>query len=234
MPTATASSQIVLNGQVGLLSNRDMLSGGGKYFVATNPTPGTAIAYSLKTSYSATANGLFCISNNNPQGGANIYLDHLLLVQTATAPTGTLSMRFEAFNETGIVAMTGAVSTITPVQINTGAGNSQTTGAVVQAFATGAGTVPAAVGTRRLQGIGAIPTGVAVTHDSYFVDFGTDCSLSPTAGLTAARATAPARQGCQMPPVVIAPQTTSWINMWWVTAAANTPSFEFQLGFIEL
>lgn len=229
----SASSQIVLNGQVGLLSSRDMAAADASYFVITNPTPGTAIAYALKTGYSATANGLFCISNNDVVGGKNIYLDRLELIQTATAPTGTLAMHFDVYNETGIVAMTGAVATRTPVQVNTGSGTSQTSKAVAQSFDAGAATVPAAVGTRRLQGIGVIQTGVAVIHDSYFVQFGGESNIGGSGALTAARATAAARLGCQINPIVIAPQTTSWINMWWVTQAANTPSFEFTLGWIE-
>lgn len=226
-----AFPSLAVNGQLGLLSSREMMANAGKYFTVTNPTPGTAIAYALQTGFSATANGLFAIANNNPSGGANIYLDTLTLTQTATAPTGTLAMHFDVFNETGIVTLTGNVATRTPVQLNTSL--PQTTGAIVQSFAAGAATVPAAVGTRRLQGIGVIQTGVAVIHDTYFVQFGADSDQSGAGALTAARATAAARLGCQMPPIIVAPQTTSWINMWWVTAAANTPSFEFALNYIE-
>lgn len=225
---------VVLNGQVGFPSSRQMLAAAGKYFVVTNPTPGTAIAYALQTGFSATANGLFAIKNTNTVGGANIQLDYLKLKQTATVPTGTLVMNFEAYNETGLVAMTGNVATRTPVQLNQGAGFTQATGAVVQSFAAGAATVPAAVGTRVLQSIGSINTGVAVVHDTYIMNFGADGVLGGTAGLTAARATASATIASQMAPVIIAPQTTSWLNMWWVTQAANTPSFEFELAFIEI
>jgi hypothetical protein len=37
-----------------------------------------------------------------------------------------------------------------------------------------------------------------------------------------------------MPPVVIAPNTTAIGNLWWVTSAANVPSFEFYMGYAEL
>lgn len=211
-----------------------MLAAAGKYFVVTNPTPGTAIAYALQTSFSATANGLFAIKNTNTVGGANIQLDYLKLKQTATAPTGTLVMNFEAYNETGLVTLTGNVATRTPVQLNQGSGFTQTTGAVVQSFAAGAATVPAAVGTRVLQSIGSINTGVTVAQDTYVMNFGGDGPVTGTAGLTAARATAPATVTGQMAPVIIAPQTTTILNMWWVTAAANTPSFEFELSYAEL
>ena len=228
------TSGVVLNGQVGLLTSRQFLAAKGAAYNVTNSTPGTAIAYANQTSFSATANGLFIVSNNNAVGGANIYLDRLKLIQTATAPTGTLVARFEVFNETGIVAMTGNVATRTPVQLNTGAGFAQTTGAVVQSFAAGAGTVPAAVGTRRLQDIIALQCGVSVIHDEWVVDFGSDGTSPGTAGLTAARATDPARISAQGAAIVIAPQTTSWINAWTLTGAANIPSYEFSLTYVEV
>lgn len=225
------TSAVVLNGQVGLMSSRQMLAAAGSYFNVTNPTPGTAIAYANQTSFSATANGLIMVSNNEPAGGKSVYFDRLSLIQTATAPTGTLSLRLDAYNETGIVAMTGNVATRTPVQINTGSGTSQTFNGVVQTFAAGAATVPAAVGTRRLIDVGQLPSGVTVAHDQFVFDFGADGPSAGTAGLTAARATAPARLTSQMAPVIVAPQTTSWLNLWWVTSAANVPSFEFSFTF---
>lgn len=225
---------VVLNGQVGLLTTRDFLAANAAYYTVTNPTPGTAIVWATLTGFSATANGLFLIQNKNVPGGPNIYLDRMWLKQTATAPTGTLSLNFDVWNETGFVLGTGNVATRTPVQLNQGAGTSQQTGAFVQSFAAGAITIPAAIGSRVLQDIGGIPTGVTVAHDQFVVDFGADGPSSGTAGLTAARATDPARLTGQMAPIVIAPQTTSWINAWWVTQAANIPSLEFSLGYFEV
>lgn len=215
------------------LSRRQALAHAGKMFVVTNPTPGTAIAHALVTGFSATANGLFVIQNTNPaNSGINIHLDRLLLCQTATAPTGTLVKHFEVYNETGLVTGTTAVATRTPVNINPA--YTSTTGAVVQSFATGAITIPAAVGTRRLMSVFTMVTGVTVIHDTFQVDFGGDGGTVGKNGGAAARATDAAFIACSAPPVVIAPQTTSWINMWWVTAAANTPSYEFALTYSEL
>ena len=50
-------------------------------------------------------------------------------------------------------------------------------------------------------------------------------------GLTAARATDPARHAAQMNAIVVAPQTTSWINMWGQGTA--TPSFEYNFVYFE-
>lgn len=226
------SSSIVLNGQVGLLSSHNLLAAGGALFSVNTPSPGTGVAYAQLTSFSATANGLFVISNNNSaNGGKNIILDRLSLFETAAVATGT-AISFEVYNETGIVAGTTAVATRTPVQINTGSGYSQTTGAVVQAFSAGAITIPAAVGTRRLQGQAWIPVGVNVVKDNYVLDFGIDGPTQSRTGLTAARATDTARCVGAMNPIIIAPQTTSWINCWGL--GTSTPSFEYNLTYFEV
>jgi hypothetical protein len=223
-------SSIVLNGQVGLLPPRQLLAESGAVFNVTNPTPGTAIAYANKTSYSATANGLFTISNNNSSGGKSIILDELMILQTATAPTGTLVARFEVFDESGIVALSGSAAARTPVNVNSNFTNS--TGAVVTSFAAGAGTVPAAVGTRRLVDVVALNCDVSVIHDQWRVMFGADGIA--TAGLTAARATSSACVVAAAAPVVIAPQHSVIINSWTLTGAANVPSYEFSLRYFEL
>lgn len=225
-----ASTALVVNGQISLLKPRAALVAAGAGFIVNNPTPGTAIAYANQTSYSATANGMFLVQNNNPLGGKNIILDQLALVQTATAPTGTLVARFEVVSETGIVAMTGNVASRTPVNLLSSA--FPVTGAGVQSFATGAATVPAAAGTRKILGVVALDCGVSVAHDKWVLDFGGDAS--GTAGLTAARATAPATIVTAAPQVVIGPQSSAWINGWTLTGAANVPSYEFALTYFEI
>lgn len=227
MPGANA---VVVNGQVGLLSQQQMLAAGGALYVVNCQTVGTAIAYAQLTSWSATANGLFVIQNRNPViGGKSIHLSRLELFQTAAVATGT-TISFEAYNETGIVTGTTAVITRTPVQVNGGV--AQTTGATVQAFNAGAITIPAAAGTRTLQGQAWIPVGVNVAKDVYTLDFGSDGPAAAKTGLTAARATDTARCTGQMNAVVVAPGTTTWINMWGLGSA--TPSFEYNLSYIEI
>lgn len=226
------SSTVVLNGQIGFPSNRQLLAGAGKFFTVTNPTIGTPVVGATITAWSATANGMFVISNGNASGGASIYLDSLYLRLRATAPTGTLTMQWECYNETGIVTGTGNVTTRTPIQVNTGL--AQTTGATVQAFAAGCITIPAVVGTRRLQDTCSITTGVCVDGDTYVLNFGQDGPAQQKNGGAAARATDTAQIVGEMGPIVIAPQTTSWLNMWWLTQAANVPSWEYNLKYFEL
>ena len=227
------ANAIVVNGQVGLLSQQQMMAANGSLFVVNNPTAGTGVAYAQLTTVSATANGLFVISNgSSAANGKNIFLHRLDMLETAAVATGT-ALRFEAYNETGIVAGTTAVATRTPIQVNTGSeGPGQSSVATVQFFSAGAITIPAAVGTRRLVGQGWIQTGVNVALDQVTMDFGSDAPAAAKVGLTAARATDTARLCGQMPAIVIAPQTTMWLNMWgWGT---STPSFEYNLTYSEV
>lgn len=230
---ALGTGPIIVNGQLGLQSARQMLAYQGKMFSVTNPTRGTAIAYALKTAASATANGLWSISNGNPAGsGINIQVDRLKLIQTATAPAGTITMFGEVFTENAIVALGTAAAAITPTNLNPGFTNA--TGATVTFFNAGAGTVPAAVGTRRSCGLMSIATGVTVLGDSFTFEFGADASSVGKTGLTAARATDPADQVTWGEPITIFPQCSAFMNLWWVTQATNIPSFEFTLTYAEL
>jgi hypothetical protein len=224
-----ASNAIVVNGTVNTLPTQNALAGAGQLFVTNCQTPGTAIAYAALTAFSATANGLFVISNGAPSGGKNIFVHRLELFQTAAVATGT-TWSFEAYSETGIVAGTTAVITRTPVQVN--AAVAQTSVATVQAFNAGAITIPSAVGTRRLVGQWWLPIGVNVVKDVYTIDFGSDAPAASKTGLTAARATDVARCTAQGPAIVIPPQTTTWINLWGCGTAA--PSFEYNLIHSEL
>ncbi len=215
------------------LSSRNQLARAGKTFIVTNPTPGTAIAHATLVGFSATANGLFVIANNNPaSSGTNIYLDRLMLCQTATAPGSTLVKHFEVYNESGIVAGSGNVATRTPINLNPSFTNS--TMAVVQSFAAGAITIPAAVGSRRLMSVFTMNTGVTIIHDTFVIHFGSDGPPVAKNGGAAARLTDSATIVTNVLPVCIAPQTTSWINMWWVTQDTNVPSYEFALTYHEI
>ena len=221
-----------MNGQVSLGTSRQTLAALGKYFVCTNPTAGSAIGFANNVAYSATDNGLFSIANSAPSGGPNIQLDRLKLIQTAAAPANGLYSRMEIVQETGIVVLSGNAAARTPVNINLAYTNA--TNATVMSFATGAGTVPGAVGTRRIIGVLSLASGVNVRYDSWTVEFGADGPVNGTVGLTAARATDPADLVFSAPPVTIAPQTSAWINLWGIAPDTNVPSYEWCLGWSEV
>ena len=136
----------VLNGSFAPMSARQSLAGQGKTWVATTPTPGTAVAFANNTSASPTANGFISIFNGNTVGtttapGVNIYLDRLKLIQTATAPTGGLITRFEMWSAQNQVVMTTHVVAVTPVNLLASVANTATA-AVIQFWSGGTATVP--------------------------------------------------------------------------------------------
>ncbi len=219
-----------LTGTLGLLPRRQQLTAYGAYWVVNN-VPGTAVTGLVAVAYSATANGMFLVQNGNSvASGKQIFFDRLTFYQNnATVPVGT-NFHFEVYNETGIVTGTGTVATKTPINVNTTSG--QSTGMTVQAFAAGEITIPAAVGVRKLVGVGSLPVGVNVVKDTYVVDFGADGVAKGKEGQVAARATDTARHCTQMAPVCIPPQTTTWLNFW--GPGTNAPDFEYELSLIEI
>ena len=226
----------VLNGAFSPQSARQSLAGLGKTWVATTPTPGTAVAYANQTSYSATANGFLSIFNGNPVGtatapGVNIYLDRLKLIQTATAPTGGLVTRFEIFSASAQIVMTTHVVTPVPVNLSQAFANTAT-GAVIQFWSAGAATVPALTGSRLLH-VGSFCSGVNVQQDSWTIEFGADGTDGGIPPLTAARATDPSDLSTWAPAIVVAPQTAIVMNLWGLTPAANVPSYEANLIYNE-
>lgn len=224
------ASNVFLNGAIGLPAPRQMLAAAGAYYTFTNPTPGTGVLCGTVTAFSATADGLFTISNNNPtQGGRTIQLDKLTLMMSGAAPTATTVMKLAFFNEVGIVAPSAGNVAVVPKNV---LASGAATGAVINGFSGGMATIPAAVGTRTLVGNTSIPTSLGVTGDSYVVNFGQD-----TVGgsiLTAVRATAPTTLACNTNPITIAPQNTLIIDWWWIGQATNGPTFEFEGSYIEL
>jgi hypothetical protein len=219
----------LLNGSLNIVTGRQAIAAAGKLFVCTNPTPGTAVAYANKTSFSATANGLLSVFN----GGSNtIQWDRLKLVQTATAPTGGLVTRFELYGENANMSITTAALAVVPQNIS--AGFSSATGATVTFFSAGAGTVPTSTASRRLLHTGSFASGVNVQYDSWTFEFGSDGISDGIIPLTAARATDPSDLVITAPPVTVAPGATAWMNLWGLTPAANVPSYEFNFQYSEM
>jgi len=222
-----ASSTSVFTGSIGLLPPRLQAAAAGGYYTVTNPTPGTGVVCGTVTAFSATADGLFTISNS---GSRTIYLDALTLMMSGTAPTATTVQKIAVFLENGIVAPTGGNSVVTAKPVNPTAGGGS--GATVNVFVSAMCTIPAAVGARTLVSNGSMPTSLGVTGDSYVYNFGGDPAQSG-GQLTAARATAPARLVASCNPVSIPPGFTAIIDWWWIGQATNGPTFEYEFGWFE-
>lgn len=195
--------------------------------IASSATPGTGVLCGTVTAFSATADGLFTISNNNPPGGRTIQLDQLSL-QLSTPGTAITVMKMAAFNEVGIVAPSAGNVAATPRNsLSTGPSSS----AVINVFSSAMCTIPAAVGARTLTANWSIPTQLGIAGDQYTTLFGGD---PVSVGFpNAARATAAANIVVGTPPIAIAPQNTCIIDAWFPNLATNGQTFEWFLSWVE-
>ena len=226
MPGAIAS----FNGQINIAGQRQAAAALGKYFVATNPTPDTAVVTGTVTAFSATANGLFTIYNNAGAGGANIQLDYLSLMLRGTAPTATLVQKLQVFMESVQVTPSAGNVAVTPRNLLP---NGAASIAVVNGYSAASMTIPAVVGVRTLVSNAQLATNLGITGDTYTYYFGGD----PVGGQTfanAARSAAAARLSVNTTPVTIPPGYTAIVDWYWASQATNGANFEFEFSWFEL
>lgn len=215
------------NFALNLLNGQYALADEGTYFVGTNPTISTAIAFggAAITAYTDTTAGL-TIYNKDILGGKNIYVDYIkLLLQTIA--TGTLAAPFQRYVFTLdplSTRYTSGGSLITPVNPNGAAG--QTSIASVHFGA----CVTVALSTNgRLIDSGCYRSATQVANDTYTWDFGGVEKVS--GGNSLALATA----GTFLftaPPIIIPP---GWVFAMQQFCGGQTaaPAFEFGLGWWE-
>ena len=219
---------VILNGTVS--PSWQDYAAAGKGFIASNPTPGTGIVCGTVTAFSATADGLFTLSNGNAAGGASIRMNSVALNMSGTAPTATTVMKSAFYLEQGIVAPSGGSSAVVPRNALLGGPASSGT---LNVFAAAMCTIPAAVGTRQLAGNVSIPTNLGITGDSYIVKLD---GTQPDNGAfsVVVRATVPSRFAAgTAAPIIIAPQQTLIADWWWIGQATNGPTFEYEISWIE-
>jgi len=153
-------------------------------------------------------------------------------MMSGTAPTATTVMEFAVKLDVKDRTPTAGNVTVIPVCSNGDARTSKTI-ANIQAFNAAGITVPSSGTAATTVSRTRIPTSLGITGDEYIVQFGYEDIPGTIPGLTAVRATAPARLVTGAPPIIIAPQQWCVIYMWWLTAATTAPGFEYELTWIE-
>src|SRR6267143_1796369 len=98
-----------------LIRTKQILADDEQYFVATNPTPGTAIAFAINAAVSETAGYFLSVLNNDAKGGKRIFLDYLKLL-CAVVPASATSA--EMFIKTDTAGFSSGGSAVTPVNTN--------------------------------------------------------------------------------------------------------------------
>lgn len=199
----------------------------------TNPTPGTAVAYSFAAGGSSFQNttaafGFF----NGSKVGKRFSLRRLKLLLTV-APTATVSLEMATRIDDGSLASLVPSAGFTSAQMLNPNMDDQTQSDVTCfSFSAGAMTIPAPTARSRFVDRGRIATGLGIIGDGYEFQFGGD--NTPTKSpLAVARATDPANLGCVMLPATIGPGQWLFLYLWWLTAATTAPSFEWAVSGYE-
>lgn len=214
-----------------IVMTKHTLADEGSYFVATNPTPGTAIAYGAagtQASFSDTV-PFFVIKNNASPGGKRTYLDYLKLLENGTAPATTTAVQLAIKVDSANRFPTSAVSTfqaISPVNVNADDSTQPQTQLWVPNGAVA--TIPASSGSARLVARSQLKGGPTLNLDEYKISFGVVDVASDGGYLTTV-----ASYSTRNSPIVLGPGEYAIIYLWFPGGATNPFSFEFELGFWE-
>ena len=195
----------------------------GSMFVAVNPTAGTGIlGHPAPTTFDETKPFLN-IYNGNSAGGANIYIQRILLVDTVVS-VGDTRTQFN-FTIDNINRYTSGGTALTVANTNMTAGN--TTGASIFAGAT---IAPAAGSARRLLGNYVIKgANIDVVWDQIEFVFG---STGGSTGGVLTPTTTAQHFTRYMPAIVIGPGH-SFLMYQWAASQSTGPTYELAVDYIE-
>src|SRR5712691_6449457 len=94
--------------------DKQILADEGNYFVATNPTPGTAIAFAVNAAVSETAGYFLSIKNNDPANGKRIYPDYSRLICAVAPVSATAGDMFIKLDSAGFTSGGSAITAVNP------------------------------------------------------------------------------------------------------------------------
>lgn len=201
-----------------------MLADEGSYFVATNPTPGTAIAGI------AAANGLddteaLLFLRNASSSTKRVYLDYIMLRTVAVGTNGT-TMAIAMKTDSGTSRFASGGSAITPVNPN----QASDTGTAIDLLRFGA-VVPTAASTEvRLVHHAKLRNAIKVAGDTFVFAFGGQ----PTSMLAnqSGETTTPLYQLITCPPVILGAGDTFLLHEF-AASQSVAATYEFALGWWE-
>ncbi len=210
----------------------------GSYFVASNPTPNTAIAAttSLTNFASGSTKPYLVISNNNSvASGINIELDYLKLIVLGLPTTATNQQIAISLDTAANKVPTTAGTTITPVNVNPASSNKSNAAIQAGAITTAADSPSAVLVFQDFTEPGTAATPCAVLGDTYVVKFGSIEHASGSGQLQPVAAGTPLASKIITgggPPIVVPPGWAAVVKLFGIGTAA-APSFMFELGYRE-
>jgi len=203
-------------------SPRHTLADEGSYFVAANPTPGTAIAHVVSAAVSETAGNVLYLKNNDALGGKRIYLDYLRLIAETAPASGTATYAFLKADSAN--RYTSGGSAITPKNANMDSGEASKALLYFGALTTVAPSASARL-LARLNLRGAIP----VVGDEWFLKFGGQ----DASGSVIISGTDVQRMVVPCPPIIIGPGQNIALQIWHPSNASTAAEYEFEMGWWE-
>ena len=215
-----------------LIPTKHLLADEGSYFIATNPTPGTALAYNIQAAFSDTV-PLFYVQNNDSKAnpfGKRLYLDYIKLICT-TAPASGTGARFAIKTDPAIRTIsTNNTTAITPTSPNSDVATQSVCSLNVQSNAT-ASALSASSTSARLVANASVG-GIPVVGDELVLVCG-PVDPGAYAGLTAAQAVCAGRKVSCLPPIILGPNSALTLYAWFPGNAATGLSYEFDVGWWE-
>lgn len=211
-----------------MIPTTHILSDEGSYYTTSSPTAGTGLAFAVTAAASDTAGNFLVIKNNDnvsdTPNNKRLYLAYIKLICTvapATATAGQFKMNVDGFLTQ---RYTAGGTALTPVNTNMDIGNYS----VAQVYA-GALTTVALSSSARQVGRGVLRTVIPVVNDEYIFHFG---SVDWEANQSLATATA-VRESIPCAPVILGPQQTFTLGLWFPGNATTAGSFEVECGWWE-
>ena len=203
--------------QVNYNVDRNVLADEGSYYVATNATPGTAIASIAAADGYDDTEALFYLGNTH--ASKHVYMDYLHLVVKVAGANGTdfayaIDVATEATWASGGTA-------ITPVDVNRETNNTAPVTCYFGAVVTTTGT------TEKLMSHGQLTTVIKVIGDHYLFTFGQP-ALAPATTIMEAGAQHSVQRSC--PPIVIPPAHAMSFRDF-CTSQSGAAQWQFEAGF---
>jgi len=189
----------------------------GSYFVATNATPGTAIAGIAAADGYDDTEALLYLANTHAT--KHVYLDYVHLICEAAGTNGSdfayaIDVATEATYASGGTA-------ITPVDTNRETDNTAPVTMYFGAVVTTTGT------TEKIMSHGQLRTVIKVIGDHYLLSFG-DGPLPPATTIMEATAQASVQKSC--PPIIVPPSHALCIRDFCASQSVAA-QWQFEMGF---
>jgi len=197
----------------------------GAYYTAGNGTPGTAIAHALSAAVSETAGYYLVLKNNDVPANGNakrLFLDFIKLRSTVAPASGTAGYFFLKLDSINRYASGG--SALSPLNSNMDAPSAS----IAQVWA-GALTTVAASASARVVARGNLRGVIPVVGDEWILKFGG----ADAPGASSLGGTAPLRMPIPCGPVVVGPQQSACLQLWFPSNATTAAEYEVEAGWWE-